>query len=76
MVLYDNTDILVFGGVLANDSLSNELWSYNIINQGWTELTQGNDILAIPPGLADHSASIVNYSHLFVYGGKQAACCI
>ena len=69
MVLMDDK-IIVFGGVEDNDTLSNELWSYDIINQGWTLLPPGNS--DVPPGLADHSASIVNFSHLFVFGGKCA----
>ncbi|XP_072048547.1 multiple epidermal growth factor-like domains protein 8 [Amphiura filiformis] len=69
MVLYSNEEIIVFGGVLGNDTLTNELWSYDIFNARWTLLPPGSG--SVPPGLADHSAAIVNYSHLFVFGGRS-----
>ncbi|XP_022097491.1 multiple epidermal growth factor-like domains protein 8 [Acanthaster planci] len=69
MVLYSD-ELIVFGGVLSNGSLTNELWSFDVKTQAWTLLPTGDDAAAVPPGLADHTGTIVNFSHLYVFGGE------
>ena len=69
MVLYDD-ELVIFGGILANGSLTNELWSFDLLTLMWHLLPAGSDAQSTPPGLADHSGTIVNFSHLFVFGGK------
>ncbi|XP_038062576.1 multiple epidermal growth factor-like domains protein 8 [Patiria miniata] len=70
MVLYYD-DLIVFGGILANGSLTNELWAFDITTRVWTLLPVGSDLASMPPGLADHSGTIVNFSHLYVFGGRS-----
>lgn len=68
MELYEN-HLLVFGGVLANGSYSNELWSFDLTTLAWELLPPGTD--SVPPGLAHHSSCIVEYSYLVVIGGES-----
>ncbi|XP_033641193.1 multiple epidermal growth factor-like domains protein 8 [Asterias rubens] len=70
MVLYDD-ELVIFGGILANGSLTNELWSFDLLTLMWHLLPAGSDAQSTPPGLADHSGTIVNFSHLFVFGGRS-----
>ena len=70
MVLYSD-ELIVFGGILANGSLTNELWSFDVRTQTWSLLPKGGDPASLPPGLADHTGTIVNFSHLYVFGGES-----
>ncbi|XP_033116770.1 multiple epidermal growth factor-like domains protein 8 [Anneissia japonica] len=68
VVLYQD-ELIVFGGLLNNVSYSNELWSFDISTLEWQLLGAGSDSIPVPR--ADHSASIVEYSALYIFGGHS-----
>lgn len=61
-----NSTLLLFGGIFANGSLSNELWSYQISLKKWTL----KEATSISP-LAFHSATLVDSEWLYIFGGRQ-----
>jgi N-acetylneuraminic acid mutarotase len=63
MVSYKDT-LVVFGGELANGTLLNDLWIFNISTTTWRRL-YGSDH---PPGLASHCAT-VHGDELILFGG-------
>ncbi|XP_070550058.1 multiple epidermal growth factor-like domains protein 8 [Ptychodera flava] len=68
MVLYMD-QLIVLGGVLQDEILSNELWSFDIGTSHWTRLAE--DSIVQPPGLAGHAASLVDDVYLYVFGGRS-----
>ncbi|XP_071958650.1 multiple epidermal growth factor-like domains protein 8 [Antedon mediterranea] len=68
VVLYQD-ELIVFGGMLSNGSYSNELWSFQITSFEWQLLHPGAH--SVPVARADHSASIVEYSGLYIFGGHS-----
>ncbi|XP_006821990.1 multiple epidermal growth factor-like domains protein 8 [Saccoglossus kowalevskii] len=71
MVAYTQNTLLMFGGTLADGTISNELWSFIVtVNTGtWQrQATTGNLQM---PGLTDHTACIVDDRYLYIYGGRS-----
>ncbi len=63
-----NSSLLLFGGILTNGTLSNQLWSYAIPARKWT-LKRVAPSKILP--LAFHSAILVDSEWLYIYGGRQ-----
>lgn len=64
-VVYKNS-LIIYGGVLANESLSNELWCFNNLSLSkWTLLSKDPNI----PGLEGHTATLVG-SIVYIFGGR------
>ncbi|RLV91265.1 Kelch repeat-containing protein 2 [Spathaspora sp. JA1] len=66
MSIYQN-QIYIFGGIYNNESVSNDLWSFNVDDNKWTKLiTSGY----IPNPVNEHSSCIVN-DKLYIFGGND-----
>lgn len=65
MVTYKTT-VVLFGGELANGTLMNDIWSFNMSKSKWKLLP--NNGSGIPPGLASHTANVVG-DKLIIFGG-------
>ncbi|KAL7013836.1 hypothetical protein ACKWTF_015609 [Chironomus riparius] len=62
--------ILIFGGKLANGSLSNDLWMYNISSSTWQ--LRGINSTISPPRLTRHTLTYVDTSqYVYLFGGSQ-----
>ena len=66
MVSYKDT-LVVFGGELANGTLLNDLWIFNITTITWKRVHENND--DSPPGLASHCATVYD-GGLIIFGGN------
>lgn len=63
----DKTTIYVFGGVYNNEKVSNDLWTFEVESNKWTQVpTTGN----MPLPVNEHSSCIAN-DKLFIYGGND-----
>ncbi len=61
----------VYGGILADDSHSNELWFHNTTNSQWQ--LRGGAGSVEPPGLASHTLTLVENRWLYLFGGRTEA---
>uniref|UniRef100_A0AAV2MAJ1 Uncharacterized protein n=1 Tax=Knipowitschia caucasica TaxID=637954 RepID=A0AAV2MAJ1_KNICA len=60
-------NMVIFGGELANGSLSSDVWMYRPLQDDWQQL--GFSFSHGAPRLANHAAAVVD-SHLYVFGGR------
>ena len=60
--------IYVFGGKLSDESLTNELWMYDIDSGMW--FIEGQSSALYPPGLISHTLTAVGDNWLYVIGGS------
>lgn len=60
------TDLYIFGGVLEDGILSNELWKYKTDTNQW-ELVS----IEHPMGLVGHSMTLVDSKWIYVFGGRR-----
>ncbi len=58
---------VLYGGQLANGSLSDELFHYDAISDEWTLLAQNSSIR--PPPLTRHTLAVVNNTFIYIFGG-------
>jgi hypothetical protein len=59
---------VIFGGILGNNSFSNDLWSYNISTKiKWKLRARFSKFY--PPKLARHSITLVNDT-IYLFGGS------
>lgn len=66
-----NDTFLIYGGKLADGSVSNELWMFNISSSQWS-LRATNSSLT-PPKLTRHSLTHVDFNdHIYLFGGSQS----
>ncbi|XP_042899680.1 multiple epidermal growth factor-like domains protein 8 [Parasteatoda tepidariorum] len=61
-------NIIIFGGEMANGTLSNELWFFNTSSLQWNLITSKNHI--VPPPITKHSMTLVDFYWLYVIGGS------
>lgn len=59
---------VIFGGKLANGSLSNELWYYNVSETGYWSMLGINSKFQ-PPGLTRHTIAYAN-DWIYLFGGS------
>lgn len=62
--------IVLFGGELANGSLSNELWIYNVQKQEWS-LEEADPSGVEAPMVALHSLTMTEPKTFIVFGGRM-----
>lgn len=62
---------VIYGGKLADGSLSNELWLYNVTLNGdqWSLRANGNDSTFRPPPLTRHTLTLAD-DYLYLFGGS------
>lgn len=60
---------VIFGGKLANGSLSNELWMYNVIENGGQWILRATNSKFKPPPLSRHTLTKAG-EYLYVFGGS------
>ncbi|XP_077985026.1 multiple epidermal growth factor-like domains protein 8 [Glandiceps talaboti] len=70
MVGYQDS-LVVFGGVLEDNTLSNHLWLFNTTTLHWIRLAESS--LFHPPGLGDHTACLVDDQYLYIFGGHSSS---
>ena len=58
----------MFGGILKNRSLSNDLWFYNTTSHSWKLLHHEGKFK--PPPLTRHTMTLVNSTWLYIFGGS------
>ena len=61
-------NLFMFGGILANDTHSDELWHYNVAGNHWTLMATSSDIR--PLGVASHTLTSVDGRWLYLFGGR------
>lgn len=61
-----NIYLVLFGGFSHNGHVSNELWLYSLGDKSWSRKDPNQAI----PGLAFHTATIVDHEWLYVIGGR------
>ena len=67
--------MIVFGGLVAGDVFTNEVWSLSTDSGGWQPLTTTG---TVPPGTAWHTAVVgfdpsIGHYKMYVYGGQTQA---
>lgn len=63
---------VIFGGKLADGTLSNELWFYNVTHNGGQWQRRATNSTYLPPLLTRHTLTKVvmeNATYLYVFGG-------
>lgn len=68
-MVYYNEALYVFGGVVNQSFITNELWSFNISTLEW-KLESGHDSssTAIPSAVSGHTAHVINDEMYVVFG--------
>lgn len=79
--LFDNTQILVFGGFASTDHRLNDVWVFDVVTYSWSQPNSkhnqeasipcqltNNQWSNVPPPRAAHSASLIG-EVLYVFGG-------
>ncbi|KAI2804306.1 Multiple epidermal growth factor-like domains protein 8 [Blomia tropicalis] len=64
-----NSSLVLFGGIFADGTLSNELWFFDVSTKQWTlSLATKTNFDLFP--LAFHTATLVNNQSLYIFGGR------
>lgn len=59
---------VIYGGKLADGSLSDELWFYNVTSRKWSLRAQSSEFR--PPKLTRHTITLVGDDTLYLFGGS------
>ena len=64
-ILYDNTDMIIFGGN-GTSNILNDLWSFNLKDKKWNKITsEGKE----PGPVSGHFSLLLNNRYMIIYGG-------
>jgi len=79
--LFDNTQILVFGGFASSDHRLNDVWVFDAVAYTWSQPNPSHNAEAavpfqltnnhwanVPPPRASHTATLIG-EHVYVFGG-------
>ncbi|GAB6023337.1 hypothetical protein CHUAL_008138 [Chamberlinius hualienensis] len=58
----------MYGGILTNNSFSNELWFFNVTTNTW--FLKGIKSIIKPPALARHTLTVIDEHQIYLFGGN------
>uniref|UniRef100_A0A914DA50 Attractin/MKLN-like beta-propeller domain-containing protein n=1 Tax=Acrobeloides nanus TaxID=290746 RepID=A0A914DA50_9BILA len=68
-MVFHNNKLYVFGGVVNQNYITNELWSLDMNSLKWTlEFENDNSSLALPMAVAGHTAHVIGNEMHVLFG--------